>query len=596
MLPHDVKLIIWDLDDTFWSGTLAEGEISPIEANHNIVITAAQRGIISSICSKNDFQHAASRLRELGVWDYFVFPCIAFAPKGENIAAIIETAGLRAQNVLFIDDNRLNLEEARQFSPGLMTADPAEILPNLLALPQLAGKDDPDLTRLRQYKNLEVKAVERASSPLGHEEFLRQCGITVEFDYEVEKNFDRLVELANRTNQLNFTKARLETPEALAALRKLLATYGVTAGLVKVADKYGDYGITGYFILHRHATRNDLLHFAFSCRTMNMGIEQYVYERLQSPAITVAPPVANPISTFEKIDWITEGHAGTHRLGHASSGKKLLLIGGCELLQLSSMCSSNREEFVNTIRKKFPVRFDDACFITGERGQIKNDKAIEKLNYWTYGDATRFDTALAQSEIIIAALFTNLGWSYFASTSGTMVRLSVDNLKRNLQHDGLTFVKNFHHVKLTTKDKLELIARALDRMAAESPAVARRFALGVNTKKLPAAQRLAALGWPDCLAAEPHRAGWLQLLNSLPASDRFAGGRHLFNRFLQDYCERTSKFTFIDVDALVREADVFDPDPETGAFLPDHFSRRGYIAIAAKIAQSLQSEKQDVLF
>jgi FkbH-like protein len=589
MLPNDVKLVIWDLDDTFWSGTLAEGEITPIAANHDIVITLAKRGIMSSICSKNNFDEAAARLTTLGVWDYFIFPKIEFGPKGANIAAIIETAGLRAENILFIDDNRLNLEEARQFAPGLMTADPLDILPGLLALPQLAGKNDAALTRLNQYKNLEVKAVERAGSKLGHEDFLRQCGITVTFDYEVEKNFDRLIELANRTNQLNFTKSRFETPEAVAGLRALLGSYGVTAGLIRVADKYGDYGITGYFVLHRIYNKNNLLHFAFSCRTMNMGVEQYVYERLQKPDIKVVPPVANPISSFETVDWISEGHAGTHQLGHATSNKKLLLIGGCELLQLASMCSSDREEFVNAMRDKWPVRFDDACFITSDRQLIKKDKAIEKLNFWNYEDTKRFDTALAQSEIVIAALFTNLGWAFFETPSGAIMRISEDSLKRNLRKDGIWFVKNFRHVKFTTKDKLDLIAKALAHLAAHSRPGARRFALGVNTKKLAASQALSEAGWPGCLQRETRQAAWLQMFNALPQPQRYCGARHLFNRFLQNYCARHDEFTFIDVDNLITEDDIFDADPDTGVLLPDHFSRRGYIAIAGQIAACLSN-------
>jgi hypothetical protein len=494
---------------------------------------------------------------------------------------------LRAENVLFIDDNRLNLEEARQVSPGLMIADPVDILPSLLESPRLAGKDDGALTRLNQYKNLEVKAVERAGSKLGHEDFLRQCGISVTFDYEVEKNFDRLIELANRTNQLNFTKSRFETPEAVAELRALLGSYGITAGLIHVADKYGDYGITGYFVLHRIYNKNNLLHFAFSCRTMNMGVEQYVYERLQSPDIKVVPPVANPILSFGTVDWIGEGHAGTHQLGHATSNKKLLLIGGCELLQLASMCSSDREEFVNAMRDKWPVRFDDACFITSDRQLIKKDKAIEKLNFWNYEDTKRFDAALAQSEIVIAALFTNLGWSFFEAPSGAVMRISEDSLKRNLRKDGIWFVKNFRHVKFTTKEKLDLIVKALEHMAARSQPGARRFALGVNTKKLAASQALSEAGWPGCLQRETRLGAWLQMFKALSPAERYCGARHLFNRFLQDYCARHDKFTFIDVDNLITEDDIFDADPDTGVLLPDHFSRRGYIAIAARIAECL---------
>jgi FkbH-like protein len=593
MILNNVKMVIWDLDETFWSGTLAEGAITPIPENKDIVVTLAKRGIISSICSKNDHAKAEAALTELGIWSYFVFPKIEFGPKGQNIATIIETAGLRPQNVLFIDDNLLNREEARHVSPGLMVADPGGVLPSLLGLSELAGKDDRALTRLQQYKTIEVKAVERANSSQGNEDFLRSCRITVDIDYDIESKFDRVIELANRTNQLNYTKQRLETPEAVEAFRALLSTYGVTAGLIRVSDKYGDYGIVGYFVLHRKAGHNDLPHFVFSCRTMNMGIEQYVYERLQTPAIKIVPPVANQISAFKKVDWITEGASGTHALGHVTSGQQLLLIGGCELLQIASMCSSNREEFVNTVRNKWPVRFDDVGFIAGDRQKIGADKAIEKLNYWTYKDTQRFDLALANSDILIVALFANLGWSYFESEAGTRVRIAEDNLRRHLRADNFWFVKNFRHIKLSMKDKLDLIATSLDKLAASSPPAARRFAFGVATKKMTASERLAAAGWPACLRIHAGCSAWLQNFNSLPAADRYVGARHLFNRFVEDYCNRTKAFQFVDVDSIVTADDVFDPDPQTGHFLPDHFSRRAYIAIAASIAEGFAWQGSD---
>lgn len=51
----DIKLIIWDLDETFWKGTLSDHD-SKIEAvidNINLVKNLSERGIINSVCSKN---------------------------------------------------------------------------------------------------------------------------------------------------------------------------------------------------------------------------------------------------------------------------------------------------------------------------------------------------------------------------------------------------------------------------------------------------------------------------------------------------------------------------------------------------------------
>ena len=33
----NIKIIIWDLDDTFWKGTLSEGGITPIAENIKLV-------------------------------------------------------------------------------------------------------------------------------------------------------------------------------------------------------------------------------------------------------------------------------------------------------------------------------------------------------------------------------------------------------------------------------------------------------------------------------------------------------------------------------------------------------------------------------
>jgi len=55
--------VIWDLDDTFWQGTLSERGVTLGEANAELVRTLAARGIVSSICSRNDFPAAEEQLK-----------------------------------------------------------------------------------------------------------------------------------------------------------------------------------------------------------------------------------------------------------------------------------------------------------------------------------------------------------------------------------------------------------------------------------------------------------------------------------------------------------------------------------------------------
>ena len=80
-----IKLIIWDLDDTFWSGTLSEGGAILSEENSQLLRDLTDCGIINSICSKNEFEPTKKRMQELGVWDLFVFPSINWDSKGPQL-------------------------------------------------------------------------------------------------------------------------------------------------------------------------------------------------------------------------------------------------------------------------------------------------------------------------------------------------------------------------------------------------------------------------------------------------------------------------------------------------------------------------------
>ena len=58
-------------------------------------------------------------------------------------------------------------------------------------------------------------------------------------------------------------------------LIQLIQTDGVASGYVSVKDRFGDYGIVGMYVMKE----GELIHFLFSCRTIGMGIEQYVYAK-----------------------------------------------------------------------------------------------------------------------------------------------------------------------------------------------------------------------------------------------------------------------------------------------------------------------------
>jgi FkbH-like protein len=569
MIDNNVKMVIWDLDDTFWKGTLAEvGSIETIPENIEILKILTGRGIVSSICSRNDFATARDKLTEQGVWDLFVFPRIEFAPKGVSIAEIIETANLRPDNVLFIDDNPMNLEEAKHFSPTLMTGLPEEVLQGLLDSPRTAGKPDPEHIKLEQYKNIERKSQDRVTSTTSNEEFLRGCDIRIEIDFDLEKNIDRIVDLANKSNQLNFTKVRIETDAQRKAFDRLCGTYGVSVGAVSVIDNYGDYGIVGFFVLHKLPHVQKLHHFVFSCRIMNMGIEQYVYDHLGRPQVNVISPVANPIEVFDDVDWISEGRDADKKQESIANNGKLVLLGGCELLQLSAMCSSVRAEFVNEQRNGQSVRYDDAGFILGDLETMEADAALTKLGSWTAADKRRLNAALADAEIVIIAPFNFAAWNYFRTSGGSLCRIREATLQTKIRDNARWFLTNFQYSEMSDADRMLLLARSLAHIADVTPVGCRRFALGIVSGATASAAVSATAG----------RDGIGKRVKAKLA-ERYIRFRADVNETVRRFCQQDGRYDFVDVEAII---------PPTEQYDADHFTRRGYILLTEAMNAGLR--------
>lgn len=368
-LPQPIKLVIWDLDDTFWQGTLSEGPVTALQANLQLVRDTAARGIVHTIVSKNDFAPAEARLRELGIWELFVFARISWQPKGPIIKELLSQLQLRAANALFLDDNPANRAEAQFYSPELQVADPSE-LPRLAPLLRASGQPDPTLSRLAQYKLLERQQQARTQYD-DNLAFLRDARVQIEFregPAAVLPDLGRLEELINRSNQLNFTKRRVTRSELEASLPDPARRWGT----VRVHDRFGDYGLVGIYCLN--VAENRLEQFVFSCRILHLGIEQFTYAHLGFPALEVRGEVAAELDTTEKPAWITVAAAAPETRVSPAAGisrLRVLLKGGCDLGQLTPFLQAFdlevTEEFNFNNEHQIPVHLEHTLLLRATR-------------------------------------------------------------------------------------------------------------------------------------------------------------------------------------------------------------------------------------
>ena len=296
-IKDKIKVVFWDLDDTLWTGTLAEND--DVKLNPQIVQiikTLTDRGIINSICSKNDYNLAKKKLQNFNIWDLFVFNSISFNPKGESIKNTLKSMGLRDNNALFIDDNIVNLKEVEFYNKNISVLH-VDHCTEILNNPNMQGKNDFSHQKLQQYKQLEEKN-EVSKKFSSNELFLQSCNIKIDIIPYTSSYFDRVYELSEKTNQLNFTKIRMKENE----LKNLLNNKLYTTCLVHVVDNFGDYGIIGFYTIFQ----NKLIHYVFSCRCMNMGIEQWIYAYLNYPEISIVGDVASEIgSSIKTPNWIS---------------------------------------------------------------------------------------------------------------------------------------------------------------------------------------------------------------------------------------------------------------------------------------------------
>ncbi|MBR1882799.1 MAG: HAD-IIIC family phosphatase [Muribaculaceae bacterium] len=402
-----IKLIIWDLDDTFWQGTLSEGPVTPITSNIELVKQLTDHGIINSICSKNDEEPTINKLNELGINDYFVFKSINWQPKGQRISQLIKDMQLRPVNCLFIDDNPVNLNEAVFYESELMVATPAILKPLKQHFESLFPNDTAH-KRLTNYHILEKKHEARnlLSDNLA---FLYSSNTQVEICYDCDNHLERIAELVNRTNQLNYTKIRCSQ----ADLASLCADKAIKTGYVKAKDAFGDYGIVGFFAIKD----NICLHFLFSCRAIGQGIEQYVYATLGHPEVNTVGDVTIPLTDAPAPKWINQETEDTRNSSRSKkTHAKVIIKGGCDLKSIAGVLNTDGliEELTyvglrranNIEHHNHSVNYLTFPFINQE----KRKQMIEEL---VFADDDMFNSSIYDDDVDLIFLSTmpepNLG-------------------------------------------------------------------------------------------------------------------------------------------------------------------------------------------
>ncbi|MBF0625212.1 MAG: HAD-IIIC family phosphatase [Magnetococcales bacterium] len=272
-----VKCLVWDLDNTLWDGTLLEGEPQHLRPGVLALLEHLdRRGVLHSIASKNSHEAAWPVLERLGVADYFLAPQIHWGPKSGSLTAIARRLDIGLNSLAFIDDSPFERAEVAQAHPQV-TIRSATDVDELRHDPLFQGNATPEAARRRRFYQ-EALQREEVQRQFGADQrgFLATCGLELALWPLGPADLERVAELTQRTNQLNFSGRRY----ARADLAPLLADPALEQWVLACRDKFGSYGTVGFGLVRRDNREVRVEEFMLSCRVQGRFIEQAFFHAL----------------------------------------------------------------------------------------------------------------------------------------------------------------------------------------------------------------------------------------------------------------------------------------------------------------------------
>jgi FkbH-like protein len=278
------KVIALDCDNTLWNGVVGEdgpGGISidaPRRALQELVLEQQSRGMLVVLCSRNN---------EQDVWEVFdqrndmlvkrqhiVTSRINWNSKAENLISISKELELGLDSFVFLDDDPMSCAEVRAHVPEVLT----------LCLPTTTSDIPAFLQHVWVFDHDETTNEDRQRTQLYHEHFMRErvrresptlaefvASLNLSIDISsIEKQYlHRVSELTFRTNQFNTTGIKRTASE----IERLLGSQQLEGLVVRVMDRFGDYGLVGVIFYQFEADSLLVENILLSCRTLGRGVE-----------------------------------------------------------------------------------------------------------------------------------------------------------------------------------------------------------------------------------------------------------------------------------------------------------------------------------
>ena len=254
-----------DCDNTLWGGILDEDGLGNIKYGgddngaiylnfQKRLLSLKKQGFILSISSKNNEKKVwqAMKYRKMILQKKdFINPKINWEDKGLNIKNIIQELSLRASDCIFIDDNLVEIKKVKNVLKNLNVIhldDESKIFQKLekdfrFQKTKILKED------IKKYKQYKIKSdYEKIAKKNDNDfNFFKSLKQKIKVLNCKSNNFDRTLQLFNKTNQFNFNLNRY----SVSSLKKIRQNKNYDIKLISFSDKFGDHGLVGAYIIKK---------------------------------------------------------------------------------------------------------------------------------------------------------------------------------------------------------------------------------------------------------------------------------------------------------------------------------------------------------
>lgn len=290
ILGESKKCLIIDFDNTLWGGIIGEVGVNSIELGPDTlrgkaflefqltVKDLASRGVLIAGCTKNEMKNALSGLSHpnsiLKPEDFAVLEA-SWDPKPVAMKRIIQSLNIDARAVVFVDDSKIEVYSVKTEFPEIETVLLDSKFPDRYSSCVLRPRYFESVKLTREdvsRKSLQFNANLKKSTDMGsydHIRMLSKLNSVATIGRPTRDQYQRVLQLVNKTNQFNLNGIRRTPPE----IKKFVEDGDSLVLIGELKDDMTNYGLTtvigGRFVEQTFKVEI----WVMSCRTFERYLE-----------------------------------------------------------------------------------------------------------------------------------------------------------------------------------------------------------------------------------------------------------------------------------------------------------------------------------